>query len=213
MQPKDGRATGRFNLIGQDLNQQFRVHRMLHAGCLMLIFVNIPWGIYNIINEQWGLLIIRVTLTIAGIVSFVLVRKGKIRSTLILLSILLIIVFCILSIIYDVPMAYTPRTVHIFFLLIGIGCFIGFKDEYYVLSYGFPLVCFVAYVFFASSQWGIVTPYAISPHERVFGAWANNIIALSLIYIIFHVMQSNASKANAMEIELRKAISHNQFTL
>jgi len=213
MQPTEGRTSSRFNLMGQDLNRKFRVHRMLYAGCLMLICVNIPWGIYNMINEQWGLLVIRLIMLAAGIISFILVRKDKIISTFIILATLLYVVFCILSIIYDVPTADMPRTVHIFFLLIGIGCFIGFKDEDYVLSYGFPLVCFVTYAFFATSRWGIVTPYAINGHERVFGAWANNAIALSLIYIIFHVMQSNAAKSNALEIELGKAISHNELTL
>lgn len=213
MQPKDRRTTGLLNLMGQDLNRKFRVHRMLYVASFMLICVNVPWGVYNIINAQWGLVVIRLLLTTAGIASFILVRKDKIRAALIGLATLLFAVFCILSIIYDVPLAHTPRTVHVFFLLIGIGCFIGFKDEHYALSYGFPLICFVTFIFFASSQWGIVTPYAMSSHERIFGAWANNIIALSLIYAIFYVMQSSAAKSSALEIELGKAISHNQFSL
>lgn len=213
MQPMDRRTTGLLNLMGQDLNRKFRVHRMLYVACFMLVCVNVPWGIYNIINEQWGLSVIRLLLITAGFVSFMLVRKDRIRAALAGLAIVLFIVFCILSIIYDVPLAHTPRTVHVFFLLIGIGCFLGFKDEHYVLSYGFPLVCFVTYIFFASSQWGIITPYAISQDERVFGAWANNIIALSLIYAILYVMQSNAAKSSALEIDLGKAISHNQLTL
>lgn len=213
MQPKDRRTTGLLNLMGQDLNRRFRVHRMLYVASFMLVCVNVPWGIYNMINAQWGLAIIRALLITAGVVSFFLVRKDKIRGALIGLATLLFAVFCILSIIYDVPLANTPRTVHVFFLLIGIGCFLGFKDEHYVLSYGFPLVCFITFIFFASSHWGIITPYAISQDERVFGAWANNIIALSLIYAIFYVMQSNAAKSSALEIELGKAISHNQLTL
>lgn len=213
MQPLDRQNTGRFHLMSQDLNREFRLNRLLYACCLVLVAVDIPWGIYNIINEQWLQLVIRFILIAAGVVSFFLVRQGKVLSTFAVLAVSSFIVFCILSIILDVPTASTPRTVHIFFLLIGIGCFIGFKDEHYVLSYGFPLVCFVAYGFFASSMWGIVTPYAISPNERVFGAWANNVIALSLIYVLFHLMQTNAKKANAIEVELRKALAHNQFVL
>lgn len=210
MQPVDRRTKGLLNLMGQDLNRKFRVHRMLYVACFMLVCVNVPWGIYNLINAQWGLAAIRLLLISAGIISFILAKKGKILAGL---AILLFMVFCILSIIYDVPMAHTPRTVHIFFLLIGIGCFLAFKDEHYVLSYGFPLVCFAAFVFFGSSPWGIVTPYAISSDERIFGAWANNIIGLSLIYAIFYVMQSNAAKSSALEIALGKAISHNQLLL
>ncbi len=213
MQPEDRPSTSRFHLMSEDLNREFRVHRLLYACCLVLVGVNIPWGLYNILNEQWGQLVIRFILIITGVVSFVLVRKGKILSTFILLAISSFIVFCILSIIFDVPTIDTPRTVHIFFLLIGIGCFIGFKDEHYVLSYGFPLVSFLTYGFFACSHWGIITPYTMSASERVFGAWANNMIALSLIYVLFHVMQSTARQSNALEIELRKALSHNQFTL
>ena len=213
MQPTDRQSTGRFHLMGQDINREFRVYRLLYACCLVLVCVDIPWALYNILNKQWLQLVIRFILIAAGVVSFVLVRKGKILSTFIVLATLSFIVISILSIIFDVPTVDTPRTVHIFFLLIGIGCFIGFKDEHYALSYGFPLICFLAYGFFASSLWGIVTPYAMTASERVFGAWVNNIIALSLIYVLFHVMQSNARQSNATEVELRRALSHNQFTL
>jgi len=213
MQPTERQSAGRFHLMSEDLNREFRVHRVLYVCCLVLVCVNIPWGLYNIMHEQWGQLVIRFMMITAGVASFFLVRHGKILSTFILLATLSFIVFCILSIIFDVPTVDTPRTVHIFFLLIGIGCFIGFKDEHYVLAYGFPLLCFLAYGFFASSLWGIVTPYAMSASERVFGAWVNNIIALSLIYVLFHVMQSNAKQSNAMEIELRRALANNQFKL
>ena len=213
MQPEDRQTTSRFHLMSEDLNREFRVHRLLYACCLVLVSVDIPWGIYNILHEQWGQLVIRFILITAGVVSFFLVRQGKILSTFIVLATLSFIVFCILSIIFDVPTVDTPRTVHIFFLLIGIGCFIGFKDEHPVLSYGFPLICFVAYGFFSTSLWGVNTSFAMNSSERVFGAWANNVIALSLIYILFHLMQSQARQTNAMEIELRRALSLNQFKL
>jgi len=213
MQPMDRHSTGRFHLMGQDLNRKFRLHRMLYMCCLVLIFANIPWGIYNFVNAQWAQVVIRVVLITAGLVSFLLVRKDKVLSASIVLATLSFLVFCILSIILDVPIEHTPRTVHIFFLLIGIACFIGFKDEHYVLSYGFPAICFIAYGFFASSQWGIVTPYAMNASERVISAWLNNAIALSLIYVLFHVMQTSVKQSNALEIELRKALSHNQFKL
>lgn len=213
MQSTDRQNTGRFALMGQDLNRKFRLHRMLYACCLVLICADVPWAIYNIVNAQWAQVAIRAILITAGAVSFWLVRKNKILPALIVLATLSFLVFCILSIIFDVPTEYTPRTVHLFFLLIGIACFIGFKDEHQVFAYGFPAICFIAYGFFASSQWGIVTPYAMDASERVMSAWLNNIIALSLIYAFFHVMQSNAKQSNAIEIELSHALSNHQFKL
>jgi EAL domain-containing protein (putative c-di-GMP-specific phosphodiesterase class I) len=215
MKPTDRQSTtGRFNLRRPDLNREFRLHRMLYACCITLVGVDALWAVYNIASAQWGQLAIRFILITAGAVAFVLVRKGQIKHASIVLATLSFLVFFILCAVYDVPTLYTPRTVHIFFLLIGIACFMGFKEEdSYVLCYGFPLICFIAYGFFASSQWGVVTPYAMSASERAICTWLNNIIALSLIYVLFYVTHSRAKESNAMEIELRKALSNNQFAL
>jgi EAL domain-containing protein (putative c-di-GMP-specific phosphodiesterase class I) len=213
MQPMEGQKTGQFSLMSEDLNRELRVNRLLAACCLVLVGVDIPWAIYNIVNQQWLMIVLRVILIGAGVGAFVLVRKDRIRDAFIVLAVSTFVVFCVAGIIYDVPTATTPRTVHIFFLLIGIGCFIGFKDQRFLLAYGFPLVCFLTYAFFASSLWGIVTPYALSPAERVVASWLNNIIGLSVIFIVFYVMQSMARQSNAMEIDLGKALARNQFTL
>lgn len=214
MRPMDRQNTGRFHLMSQDLNREFRLHRVWYICCMVLIFVDTPWGIYNIVNGQWGQVAIRFILITAGIVSIILVRKDRMIDAFIVLAVLSFIVFCILAIIYDVPIKHhMPRTVHIFFLVIGIAGFVCFKDEKYVWSYGFPLICFIAYGFFASSQWGVVTSYAVSVSERAIYVWLNSIIGLSLLYALFHVMLSTVKQSNAMEAELGKAISHNQFTL
>jgi EAL domain-containing protein (putative c-di-GMP-specific phosphodiesterase class I) len=181
--------------------------------CFVLISTNIPWSIYNIFNDQWDQTIIRFSLVITGVVSYALVRFGKTLYASILLATISFIVFCVLSIIYDVPNEHMQRTVHIFFLLIGIASFIGFKDEHISLSYGFPLICFVAFIFFASSRWGIITSLAMNDSDRVMSSWLYNIIALSLIYVFFHVMQTNAKQSNAMELELRRALANHQFKL
>jgi EAL domain-containing protein (putative c-di-GMP-specific phosphodiesterase class I) len=213
MQPTDGQGTGRFSVMSQDINREFRLHRMLYACCLTIVGVNLPWAIYNIFNDQWDQIIIRMFFLTAGIAAYVLVRIGKALQATIVLATISFIVFCVLSIIYDVPTEHMQRTVHIFFLLIGIASFIGFKDEHISLSYGFPLICFVAFIFFASSRWGIITPFAMNASDRVMSSWLNNIIALSLIYVFFHVMQTNAKQSNAMELELRRALANHQFKL
>lgn len=214
MQPTDRQSTGLFNLRRPDLNQEFRLHRMLYACCLTLICVDMLWAVYNIAYAQWGQLVIRLVLISAGVVSFALVRKGMVKHASIVLATVSFIVFFVLCTVGDIPTEQTPRTLHLFFLLIGIACFIGFKDEEsYLLSYGFPFICFVTYGFFACSSWGISSPYALSAGARVICAWLNTIIALSLIYILFYVTHSRAKESNFMELELRKALSSNQFSL
>ena len=213
MQPTDGQNTGRFHLMSQDLKRDFRLHRLLYTLSFMLIIIAVPWAIYNTLNEQWVPLVVKFVLISTGAVSIFLARKGKIITTFIVLSTMMFIITCMLSIIMYAPTLGTPRTVEIFFLLTGICCFIGFKDEHYVLSHGFPLICFIAFGFFSTTNWAIQTHYALSPHERLFGAWLHTIVGLSLTYVLFHLMQSNARQSNAKENELRKALSRNQFTL
>lgn len=212
MKPTERQGTGQFSMMNQDLKPEFRLNRMLYICCLVLICIDIPWGIYNIFNGQWDQVVIRFLLITVGGVSFALLRIGKVLHASIVLATLSFIVFSLLSI-YDLPTEHMQRTVHIFFLLIGIASFIGFKDEHYALSYAFPMICFIAFGFFGSSRWGMDIPYALNANERVIGAWLNNIIALTMIFVLFHVMQSSVKQANAMEVELRRALSHNQFKL
>ncbi len=213
MQPTDGHKTSRFSLMSRDLNREFRVHRVLYACSFVLVGVNTPWVAYTLVNQQWLLGGLRFLLIVTGVVVFILLRKHQARNAFIVLAVSLFIIFCIGAAIFDVPTASTPRTMHIYFLLIGICCFIGFREERYVLSYGFPLVCFVAYVFFASSQWGIHTSYALSANERVVAAWMTSIIGMSVLFVIFHVMQSNPRQSSAMENDLCQALARNQFIL
>ena len=120
MQPTDGQNTGRFHLMSQDLKRDFRLHRLLYTLSFMLIIIAVPWAIYNTLNEQWVPLVVKFVLISTGAVSIFLARKGKIITTFIVLSTMMFIITCMLSIIMYAPTLGTPRTVEIFFLLTGI---------------------------------------------------------------------------------------------
>jgi EAL domain-containing protein (putative c-di-GMP-specific phosphodiesterase class I) len=213
MHPTDGHKTSLLPLTSEDLNRALRVNRMLYIVCLIIVVVEVPWALYNAVNQQWLMGFGRFVLIVVGIVAFILMRKDKTRDAIIVLTVTAFVVFFIGAAIFDIPTATTPRTIHIFFLMIGISSFISFKDEHYLLSYGFPLASFLAYGFFAISMWGINTPYALSANERVVSAWLYSILGLGPLYVLFHVMQTRAIAANSLEFDLRKALPHNQFTL
>ena len=103
MQPTDGQNTGRFHLMSQDLKRDFRLHRLLYTLSFMLIIIAVPWAIYNTLNEQWVPLVVKFVLISTAAVSIFLARKGKIITTFIVLSTMMFIITCMLSIIMYAP--------------------------------------------------------------------------------------------------------------
>lgn len=190
-----------------------RLKSLVYAGCGFAILVSFVWGIFDALFGYWELVALRMVLAVSAIIAAFMNKRGETRKALFFIFSVIFIVTFIFCAIFDIPNAQAPRSFQLYFLALGIACFLSFKGESVRLAYGTPLICFAAYYFFASSMWGIPTPYAMDDQYRIVGNWIANGLGIGLLYILFYVMQSEPMQYNSMVSELYKGLADKNFIL
>lgn len=192
---------------------QRRVRRLLLLGCAILAIDCLGWGVFFALRGDWLTAALDGGLVALAAGTAAMVRAGHTRNASRLLIAVLYAVLCFNAAVLDVPSAAVPRSMHQYLLALGIVSCLLTRDEPAWLRHGIPLVCLATYLGFASSNAGWVTSLALPDAVRAGGAWVNNGIALVVVFATLHIIQSDVSVRNAMEVELRDALLNDQFTL
>ena len=171
------------------------------------------WTVYFVLRGNVALAALEAVLALVAAGSLVLVHRGHNRLAALVLVGSLYVWLSIWCVVMDIPSAQVPRAAHHYFLVMGMGTYLMFRGESAWLRHGMSLLCFAAYFGFASSTWGIVTPYVLPDEVRLPGTWITNALALAVVYALLHVMQSDLKAFHALESDLRKALPGNQFLL
>ncbi|WP_394792066.1 putative bifunctional diguanylate cyclase/phosphodiesterase [Rhodoferax sp.] len=190
-----------------------RMHRTVLMLSLATGCAGIFWTLYFTMRSNWSMVGLEILLFSVGATALTLARRGRNRAAILVLVLSLMVWLSVLCLVLDIPSAAAPRSSHHYFLVMGMGTFLMFRGEPAWLRHGVPLVCFLAYFGFASSQWGLVTPYAMPDEVRIPGTWISNALALVVVYALLHVMQSDLKELHALGADLRKAMPANQFQL
>ncbi len=190
-----------------------RVRLMLWMGSILMMLLGLAWGVFFGLRHAWIIVAIDGVLVASGVTVAVLTRFGRTRSASMLMLASLFAVFCGIAAVFDLPSAGAPRATHNYLLALVICSFVLLRGERVWLYHGIPLVCFAAFLFFASSNAGIATPYALPDSVRMTGTWVTNLSALTALYLSLHIMQTDFAAPVAMESDLRKGLEGHQFLL
>ncbi|MBC7993467.1 MAG: EAL domain-containing protein [Rhizobacter sp.] len=201
------------NGLGAPGMHALRVRRMLFLGSAITAVTCLLWGTFFAVRGDWFIVAVDVaTITLAGTTAW-LTYRGRLRAASRLMLAMMYVVLCINAAVLDIPTAEVPRSTHVFLLALGVVSCLLIRDETVWLRRGIPLVCFATYLVFASSRIGWVTPFAMPDAVRSGGVWANNAVALIVVYLALHVIQNDVAERNVMEIELRDALVHGELLL
>jgi len=117
------------------------------------------------------------------------------------------------SLFFDVPDAITPRTSHLYLLVLMLACVLVLRDEPRWLRWSIPTVLMVTFVYFASTSWGFESDYLIPAAVRRVGVWINAGAAVAGLAALINIMLTDVAEANWLELELRKGLSRQEFFL
>ena len=190
-----------------------RVRRLLNMVSTMMVLAGIGWGAYFGSRGQFGLMVADAGLVLIGITMAWLTRQEKTRAASTLLIVSLWFILGVMALVQDIPTAAAPRSIHHFFLALGIGAYMLFRDESAWIRHGAAMISMALFFALGSSNWGIHTDMALPDEVRVAGTWINNALALILLYGSLHLMQTDLTEHGAISAAIRKGLQHKQFVL
>ncbi|MBB2496751.1 putative bifunctional diguanylate cyclase/phosphodiesterase [Aquipseudomonas ullengensis] len=195
-------------LIGQR-----RERRMRLLASLVLVLLGTIWGCFFMLRGAWGIVLSDVVLILCGLGVFVLTRRNQVRRANLLLFGVMIVVVVGMTLLLDPHTAAAPRATHLYLLPLAVAALMAFRDEPLWLRYGVSLLCFALFTGLAASAWSPVSGYGLPDEVRVVGSWVQGGAAMLLLFMLLHILQSDAAERSVLDRDLLAALRDEQFVL
>lgn len=183
-----------------------RVRAMVTVAGGFLIVLGVAYGTFFALRQDWLVAMGELALVAIGGAAIYLLRKERLREAAMVTILSLLVVFGMMATFLDLPNERVPRSVHHFFVVLGVAAYLVAKQEPAWLRFGLPALCLLAFVVFALPDIGVVTRYAVADEVRGAGAWANNFFAMTVLYFLVHIFVGDVAR---MERYLQNA--NNRF--
>src|SRR5690606_31713795 len=212
MHPTGAGAGGRF---GDALaaRPRRRARRILLASGWLMLLLGVGWGLFFLAHGATGLA--AVELALMGLGGAVVLAAHRQRTRLAAWNTFagLFVFLCFFSAVLDVPTLESPRSTHLFLLVLAAGAHYVFRAEQAWLRYGCVAVFLAAFIYFAAMPTGEPGPYAMDFSIRRVGIWFNLAAVAVAAIVILHLQESDASAHRALHAELRDALAARHFEL
>lgn len=174
---------------------------------LLWIVANLVLGFSSL------LLVLDVVLVVAGVAVVWLARRHRIRQAGAVLYLVTFSLLCVFSIWLDIPTPEVPRSIHSYFLVLGVSAYLVFHAETKPLRIAVPFLCFSGFILFDSTGFGVPSALIVPETVRVYGIWVNNVTAIALMFVMINIMQADLIERDALETDFRHAIEHHELEL
>ncbi|MDX1297721.1 MAG: EAL domain-containing protein [Pseudomonas sp.] len=195
-------------LIGQR-----RERRMRLLASLVLLLVGGFWCIFFTLKGAWGIVLMDLVLILSGLGVFILTLRHQARFANLLLFGVIISVIVGMTLLLDPPSAAAPRATHLYLLPFAVMALMAFRDEPVWLRYGVSVLCLGLFTVLASSSWAPASAYSLPDEVRVIGSWLQSIAAMLMLFVLLHILQSDAAERSILDRDLHLALREQQFVL
>ncbi len=206
-------AVADWDLSAEEALHRRRVRRMLLAGGSVMMVAALWWGTYFGSQGWWWLVVSDVLIFTAGAAVAVLAWRRRLRPAALIILPVVLTVLVLQSLLLDVPSAAAPRSVHLYLLPLAVFALVAFRHDKPWLARGAPLLCLGLFMVFSATQAGWGGPFQLPDDLRVWGSWINAVLAVSTLFAMLYILQTDASPLTARQIELRKALDRGQMVL
>ncbi|MEK1907506.1 MAG: EAL domain-containing protein, partial [Pseudomonas sp.] len=161
----------------------------------------------------WGIVLSDIVLVLCGLGVFVFTRRDQVRRANLLLFGVMIVVIVGMTLVLDPHTAAAPRATHLYLLPLAVAALMAFRDEHLWLRYGVSLLCFALFTGLASSTWSPASGYGLPDEVRVVGSWVQGGAAMLMLFMLLHILQSDAAERSVLDRDLLTALREEQFVL
>lgn len=182
-----------------------KIRTILSLAGVSCIFLGLAWTLCYLYFDRAELAAPFVGVMIIGIVAALSSRRADGTSLLIVAHGVFVSV-CAIAII-DAPIAWVPRSAHLFLLPLAAGAAFTFDARERYGSLAFPLACLAAFAAFAIGALDFLAPGTSPPLEvRVWGARTNTTLSMMLLAAIFAIYRVDIGNRLRLERELGRAV-------
>lgn len=183
---------------------------MLKLTGVACIGLGLAWTFCYVYFGRYELSLVFVGLTAVGVLALHRSRRSN-GSSLLLVAHGILAVICSIAWI-DAPIAWVPRSVHLFLLPLAAGAAFTFEPRERYGSLFFPLACLGAFTAFAVGALDPFAPHASPPLEvRAWGVRLNAATSMLLLAGIFAIYRVDTGKRLRMERELGRAVRNGEI--
>lgn len=192
---------------------QRRIQRMRLIGCLTLLALGIGWSAFFAFKSMWGFaLLFALFVPCAASVCTLAAHKHADAANVLMFSV------CIIAIVgftlfLDRPTANVQRSIHLFLLPLAVAAFLTFRENRPIFSYGMAGLCLLCFVGLAGSSWTPFPDHHIPETIHTVGQWINGIVASASLFLVLHILHSDATQHSDLDRELQLALKEQQFVL
>lgn len=206
-------ARDHYGLLGfQGAARREKVASILSLAGIACICLGLFWTACYLYFHRAELALVFVILTGVGVLALQRSRRTDGASLLIVAHGVFLAV-CAVAVI-EPPVGNVPRSVHLFLLPLAAGAAFTFEARERYGSLIFPLICLLAFAGFAVGILDSLAPGLSPPLEvRGWGAWANTLLAMSLLAAIFTIYRRDIGKQLRLERELGRAVRNGEVAV
>ncbi|AGX86555.1 putative bifunctional diguanylate cyclase/phosphodiesterase [Candidatus Symbiobacter mobilis] len=190
-----------------------RERRMLIMTSLTMIVMGMLWGTIFLWQGHWILVGMDLVLIGSGLAVLTLLTRGQVRYANVLLFSILSVLVGTIALVFDAPTISAPRSTHLYLLPLGLAALIAFREEPLWIRHAIAMLCIGAFITLASSTAMLFPGYNLDDTLRVPGTWVQTLAATTLLFLLFHIVQTDATERTTLEGELLQALAQQQFRM
>ncbi|MBP6898465.1 MAG: EAL domain-containing protein [Burkholderiaceae bacterium] len=111
------------------------------------------------------------------------------------------------------PVAGLPRSAHQYLLMLGVASALMTRDEPAWVRYGYPALCLACYAALAGSHFTLYDGPPVSASVYYWGAWSDHGVAMAVVLLVLHLLQTDSVRLDGLATDLRQAIEHDRLQL
>lgn len=185
--------------------QREKIGTSLSIAGATCICLGLAWTLCYLYFGRGDLSLVFVALMAVGIFAVCRIKRADANSLLIVAHGIFFAVSAIA--LFDAPIAWVPRSVHLFLLPLAAGLALTFEARERYGSLFFPLACLGMFSAFAIGAFDSLAPGVSPPLEvRAWGARLNAAFSMALLATIFAIYRNDIGKRLRMERDLRRAV-------
>jgi len=190
--------------------RQERTRTILSIAGGTCISLGLAWTFCYLHFGRGDLSLVFVGLIAVGIFALHRVPRSDTTSLLIVANGIFLVV-CVISLI-DAPVAWVPRSAHLFLLPLAAGAASTFDARERYGSLFFPLACLGMFSAFAIGALDPLAPGVSPPLEvRAWGARLNTAFSMALLVVVFAIYRNDIGRRLRLERELARAVRKGEF--